>query len=197
MTLTQTCSLLTLDRAITQSAGRLNRPKTAEQLDKLRSGEILMDYHVASGRDAAVQVNIMLNRSRRDIWQQLSDYNNWPTLLPNIVTSSVIDDSYPKRIRQAAGFQMFGFVPQVHIELLVREQAEYEIVFEGVSGSFKAFQAVLTLQECEEGVLLTYSVTAELLWPMPKLAIEQGILKILPRNLKTLRAQLRQQPQAA
>ncbi|MGK7909977.1 MAG: SRPBCC family protein [Synechococcus sp.] len=197
MTLTQTCSLLTLERALVKPSGGLNRPKTAEQLNKLRSGEILMDYHVVSGREAKVQVNVMLNRSRRDIWQQLTDYDSWPALLPNIVASTAIDDSYPKRIRQAAGFQMFGFVPQVHIELLVREQAEHEIVFEGVSGSFNAFQAVLTLQECEEGVLLTYSVTAELLWPMPKVAIEQGILKILPRNLKHLRAQLREQPQAA
>lgn len=149
-----------------------------------------MDYHVASNHEAKVQVNIILNRSRREIWQQLTDYDNWTELLPNIVASAAIGEGYPKRIRQAAGFQMFGFVPQVQIEMLVREQPEREIVFEGVSGSFKAFQAELALQECEEGVLLTYSVSAELLWPMPKMAIEQGILKILPRNLKRLRAQL-------
>ncbi len=196
MTLTQTCSLLTLERAIANSVGSWHRPKTAEQLQKLRAGDILMDYHVASNHDAKVQVNIMLNRSRREIWQQLTDYDNWPELLPNIVASAAIGEGYPKRIRQAAGFQMFGFVPQVQFELLVREQPEREIVFEGVSGSFKAFQAELTLQECEEGVLLTYSVSAELLWPMPKMAIEQGILKILPRNLKHLRAQLGVKSQA-
>ena len=197
MTSTQTCSLLTLERAITIPVGGWAPPKTGAQLSKLRSGEILMDYHVASGREAKVQVNLMLNRSRREVWQQLTNYENWTALLPNIVTSAEIGEGYPKRIRQAAGFQMFGLVPQVQIELLVREQPEREIVFEGVSGSFKAFQSVLTLQECKEGVLLTYSVTAELLLPMPKVAIEQGILKILPRNLKHLRDQLRGRPQAA
>ena len=197
MTPTQTCSLLTLEHAISNPVGGLNLPKTPQQLDQLRSGEILMDYHVASAREARVQVNVMLNRSLQQIWQKLTDYKNWPALLPNIVASSVINDAYPKRLRQSAGFQMLGLVPQVQIELLVREQAEREIVFEGVSGSFKAFQATLTLQECEEGILLTYAVTAELHWPMPKLAIEQGIVQILPRNLKHLRAQLREQPQVA
>ena len=187
---------LSLKQAIDIRVSPLKRVRTPQQLNQLHSGEILLDYDIVSGRVARVQVEMLLNRSRQQIWQQLSNYENWPSFLPNIVSTSVIDNGYPKRIQQAAGFQIFGLVPHVKVELLVREQPAEEIVFEGISGSFKSFQAALTLQDCEGGVFLRYFVAAELLWPMPKSAIEQGIVKILPNNLKALRAQLRQ-PEAA
>ena len=195
MNLIETRNILSLEQALSERTVFLKGTRTSQQLPKLlpklRTGEILLDYEILSNSEALVQVQMLLNRSHHWVWNQLSTYENWTELLPNIVASSVVDGGYPKRIRQAAGFQLLGLVPQVQLEMLVRERDRREILFEGVSGSFKAFQAAMTLQDCHEGVLLTYFVEAKLLLPMPKVAIEQGILKILPQNLKALRAKLR------
>lgn len=200
MNLTKTSNVLSLEEALCKPKEFLKGTRTSQRLPKLlpklRAGEILLDYEILSDSEAIVQVQMLLNRSRHWVWKQLSNYDNWTELLPNVVSSTVVERGYPLRIRQAAGFQLFGLVPQVQVELLVRERNQREILFEGVSGSFKAFQAEMALQDCQEGVLLTYSVEAELLWPMPKLVIEQGILQTLSHNLKALRAKLRA-PKAA
>ena len=166
------------------------------RIAKLRSGQVLLDYHILSNRQAQVQVDMYLQQPRDRIWQQVTDYASWPQLLPHILHSERLPQTCEDIIylRQAAGFDAGLIKPQVEIVLQVREWGDRAVRFQLERGSFSAFTANLSVRDCEWGTFLRYEVEAELCWPVPRVAIEQGIRHALPHNLKAFRDRLQSLP---
>jgi hypothetical protein len=92
-----------------------------------------------------------------------------------------------KRLYQAANKAFLLFTAQVEVYLKVLETQNQRIQFYLESGSFQDFSADLQLQTCGEGTVLTYSVQATPLIPVPGIFIEQAIQMDLPANLKQMR----------
>ena len=62
-----------------------------------------------------------------------------------------------------------------------------KIQFRFERGTFSDFAADLTLEDYGAGTLITYSVKATPLIPVPSFLIEQAIRYDLPGNMKTMR----------
>lgn len=162
---------------------------TQSRCQSLQQGRILIQTSIASERQASVVAQLYLPCSRSYGWEQITTYNNWPTLLPNILHSScqVTADPRVKLLHQAAGFNLMLFSPKVDICLKVHEYPCQQIQFELVQGSFDAFEATLDFSDYHQGTLLQYQVRACLSFPVPIPIIEHGIQIALPANLKSLR----------
>jgi hypothetical protein len=76
---------------------------------------------------------------------------------------------------------------QVEIYLKVYETSQRSIQFRLEKGTFRDFGADLTLQDWQQGTLLTYTVQATPLIPVPSFLIEQGMRQDLPGNMETMR----------
>ena len=94
------------------------------------------------------------------------------------------------RLYQAARKTFFLLSVDVEIFLRVSERFQESIKFSLERGSFSDFSADLTLQDCGEGTILTYSVAATPLIPMPSIFIQEAIRADLPGNMKHMRQAL-------
>ncbi len=173
--------------------GLLKSPSPAvtqqDPYHQLVDGHIILDTHIDSDRRAAVTARLYIPCSKDHVWHQVTTYSNWPQLLPSILTSTaqgpMVDGSY--LLFQSGGIPYLPLSPRVDIELKVQEDPGRRVQFELIRGDFEQFKATITLHDFENGTLLSYRVQACLTFSVPKSFIEQGILLVLPANLKALR----------
>ena len=167
---------------------------TQQQEDSLLKGEVLIST-TAVGEGAAVTATMYVPMARQQTWQQLTDYSKWVHYFPDIVQSQVLDvkrrtKTHPatRRLYQVARKAFMMFSAQVEIYLQVIETLHQKIQFRFEQGTFSDFAADLTLEDYGQGTLLTYSVKATPLIPVPQFLIEQAIRHDLPGNMKTMRS---------
>lgn len=163
----------------------------------LLQGEILLKTKPHTAWGAAVSAEMYVPLQRQNVWQQLTDYPRWVEFFPDITQSKVLsstvstgDSTALKRIYQAASKTFLFLTAQVEIYLQVIETAEQQIQFQFESGSFADFSAHLSLKDCVKGTLVTYSVAATPLIPIPSLFIQQAINLDLPANMRQMRKAL-------
>lgn len=168
------------------------------QRRSLMNGEILLKTRSYTAWGGAVTAQIYLPVSPTQVWQQLTDYPRWTLFFPDITRSEVVHNGVGgssatalkrqvKRIYQKASKAFLFLTAQVEIHLKVLETQQQRIQFYLESGSFHDFSADLQLQACEDGTILTYSVQATPMIPIPGMFIEQAIQFDLPTNLKQMR----------
>lgn len=189
-----------LDRGPVMSAlsSAVHQPLTPlppRQIVDLLQGEILLDVRSHTSWGGAVTATMYLPRVRSHIWSQLTHYSRWVRFFPDIVKSEVLEHAsqtaeQSHRLYQAARKTFFLISIDVEIFLRVSEQFQEQIKFSLERGSFRDFSADLTLQDCGEGTLLTYSVAATPLIPMPSIFIQEAIRADLPGNMKHMRQAL-------
>lgn len=166
---------------------------------RLLQGEIVLQTRPHSAWGGAVTAQMYLPLERSQVWQKLIDYPSWVQYFPSLKQSQVLavqEDvrhgaarSY-KRLYQAAGKTFLFFTAQVEIYLKAIETVHplrHQLQFQLEAGSFKDFAALLKLQDCEAGTLLTYSVQATPALPIPTQVIQEGIRLDLPTNLRSMR----------
>lgn len=171
-----------------------------EQIDgeSLLRGEVLLKTWAHSAWGAGVTAQIYLPLPRSLTWQKLADYPCWVQYFPDITQSEVLQsnaveaDSMAlrqprKRLYQAASKAFLFFNARVEIYLQVFEVLHRQIQFRLEGGSFADFSADLKLQDYEAGTLLTYTVQAAPLLPVPSLFLQQAIHLDFPHNLKQMR----------
>jgi Polyketide cyclase / dehydrase and lipid transport len=167
-------------------------PEASDVL-KLLQGEILLkpkaDYSASGG---AVTAQMYLPSSRSHVWKNLTDYTRWVQYFPDIVQSEVLESDPQRphrghRLYQAARKNFLMFTAQVDIHLRVFENLQRQIRFRMERGSFNDFSAELTLDDYGSGTVLTYSVEATPLIPVPSLFIEQAMRFDLPGNMRQMR----------
>lgn len=181
-----------LQNALTQSGDRRTGPRVAEREALLR-GEVLTQTrpHAAGGAAVTARMYVPLGRSR--VWCGLTDYSRWVQYFPALTHSQVLDRGTSlarrgkRRLYQAAGYAFLCFSARVEVYLTAIETVHRRIQFHFERGNFHDFAAELTLDDCESGTLLTYSVKATPNLPVPSPLLQQGMELAFPDNLRRMR----------
>jgi Polyketide cyclase / dehydrase and lipid transport len=161
-------------------------------LSALLQGDILLSTRPHSAFGGAVTARMYLPMMRSQIWTQLTNYANWVNFFPDIIHSEVLEHNLEMphrghRLYQAAQKTFLMFTAQVDIYLRVFENMQRQIRFRMERGSFNDFTARITLDDCGDGTVLTYSVEATPTIPVPSLLIEQAMRQDLPGNMRQMR----------
>jgi Polyketide cyclase / dehydrase and lipid transport len=172
----------------------LSRAFAAQESDylKLLQGDILLKTRAYSALGGAVTAQMYLPVGRSQVWANLTDYTRWVQYFPDITQSEILESDPQRphrghRLYQAARKNFLMFTAQVEIHLRVFENLQRQIRFRMERGSFNDFSAEMTLEDYGEGTVLTYSVEATPLVPVPSLFIEQAMRHDLPGNMRQMR----------
>lgn len=158
-----------------------------DKQELLMQGEILVQSYAHNAWGGAVTASMYLPLVRSHVWQQLTDYPRWVQYFPDVTTSVVLQRGEVKRLYQAAQKAFLFFTAQVDIYLNVVEELGQRIQFRLEKGSFHDFNANLELQDCGDGTVLTYTVQATPLIPIPSIFIQQAMNFELPANMRKMR----------
>jgi hypothetical protein len=161
----------------------------------LLQGNILISTSSHTAWGAAVTASMYLPLERLQVWQQLTNYSRWVQYFPDLTQSHVLDMATVqqnslqkmKRLYQAASKAFLFLNIQVEIYLKVYETLHQQIKFCLEKGSFQDFSADLNLQDWQTGTILTYSVQATPLIPVPSPFIQQAMHMDLPNNMRQMR----------
>jgi Polyketide cyclase / dehydrase and lipid transport len=164
----------------------------------LLQGEILLTTRAYSAWGGAVTAQLYLPLTPDQVWQQLTDYPRWTQYFPDVTHSQILHPGIHasnsaalkrqvKRLYQRASKAFLVFTAQVEVYLKVLETQQQRVQFYLESGHFSDFFADLSLEACENGTLLTYSVQATPTIPVPGILLEQAIRLDLPSNLRQMR----------
>ncbi|MFE1748381.1 SRPBCC family protein [Coleofasciculus sp. H7-2] len=164
----------------------------------LLQGEILIETQMRSTWGGAVTAQMYLPIERSRVWQQVTDYPRWVQYFPDVIHSEVLHPNVslpvglPEARRDKCVYQVatktFLFLSlQVEAYLRVSEIVQQQIHFRLEKGTFTDFCADLSLQDYENGTLLTYTVKATPNIPVPSIFIEQAMQLELPVNMRTMR----------
>ncbi|HAZ44885.1 MAG TPA: cyclase [Cyanobacteria bacterium UBA11369] len=158
----------------------------------LLRGEILLQTRSHSAWGGACTASMYLPIARSHAWQQLTDYSRWVHYFPDVIKSEELHPvdslaSGGKRLYQMARKAFLMFTAEVEIYLRVIEVVQQQIQFRMEKGSFVDFSADLKLQDCGSGTLLTYTVAATPLIPIPSMFIQQAMHMDLPANMQKMR----------
>lgn len=169
-----------------------NTPWNQHQQAALLQGEILLQTRSHSAWGGACTANMYLPIERSLAWQQLTDYPRWVHYFPDVIKSEVLHrgdglTQSGKRLYQMGRKAFLMFTAEVEIYLKVFEVVQQQIQFRMEKGSFVDFAADLKLQDCGKGTLLTYTVAATPLIPIPSMFIQQAMNLDLPANLRRMR----------
>ena len=165
----------------------------------LLNGEVLIETHPHTATGAAVTAQMYVPVVRSQLWEYLTDYSRWVHYFPHITDSRVLGQvkeqvrdkanahRVTRRLYQAARKAFVIFTAQVEIYLHVIETLQQSIQFRLERGTFSDFTADLTLEDFQQGTLLTYSVRATPTIPVPGFLLETAMRNELPGNLRTKR----------
>jgi hypothetical protein len=164
----------------------------------LLQGEILIETQMRSTWGGAVTAQMYLPIERSRVWQQVTDYPRWVQYFPDVIHSEILHPSVSlpvglpegtssKCVYQVATKTFLFLTIQVEAYLRVSEIVQQQIHFRLEKGTFTDFCADLSLQDYENGTLLTYTVKATPNIPVPSIFIEQAMQLELPVNMRTMR----------
>ncbi|MBE9031771.1 SRPBCC family protein [filamentous cyanobacterium LEGE 11480] len=175
-------------------------PKIASSvnLPALLNGDVLLETHAHSAWGGAVTAQIYLPLDPQQVWQKLTDYGRWTQYFPDVTHSEILHHGIStaggatikkqvKRLYQAASKAFLMLTAKVEVHLKVLETHHQRIQFFFESGSFNEFSADLQLKPHGDGTILSYSVQATPMIPVPSLFIQQAMQMDLPSNLRQMR----------
>lgn len=182
----------------------LDTTLTDYEMQRLLTGHILVHPKPCkSNRGGGVTARMCLPLEREVVWSQLTNYPRWVEYFPDLIRSEMLSTvagstTTSRRLYQVARKSFLMFSAQVEIYLQVfesmRDPTAYHIRFCMEKGSFRDFSADLKLQNYGSGTLLTYSVQATPLVPMPATLIQEAIRLDLPSNMQQMRQVLCDRP---
>lgn len=157
----------------------------------LQKGEILVTPKPSHQGGGAI-ARMYLPRSRYYYWEQLTNYPRWREYFPDLTRSELLPASASapttsKRLYQVGTKNFILLSIQVEIYLKVIEVPQQQIQFRLEKGSFSSFSADLSLQDWQEGTLLTYAVQAVPTIPIPQMFLQQALQLELPANMRQMR----------
>ncbi|NEQ43033.1 MAG: cyclase [Leptolyngbya sp. SIOISBB] len=168
--------------------GRQARSQSGQEVAALRRGRVLVETTAHGMMGGAVNAKMYVQASRSDLWAQLTQYSRWTEFFPNISRSEVrASHGDVHQLYQVGRKAFLAIAAEVEIYLKVYEDAYYSLQFRLEKGTFRDFAADLTLQDWQNGTLLTYAVQATPLIPVPSFLIEQGMRQDLPGNMEHMR----------
>ncbi|MEM1392312.1 MAG: SRPBCC family protein [Cyanobacteria bacterium P01_D01_bin.116] len=150
-------------------------------------GEIFVETQSHNAWGGCVSAKMYLPLVRSQVWQQITDYPRWVQYFPDITKSEIIHKGEVKRLYQAAQKAFMFFTAQVDIYLNVVEDFGHKVQFKLDKGTFHDFSADIDLKDYGNGTLLTYSVKATPIIPIPSMFIQQAMNFELPANMRKMR----------
>ncbi|NJL80243.1 MAG: cyclase [Richelia sp. RM2_1_2] len=153
----------------------------------LLNGEILVETRSHNAWGGCVSAKMYLPLIRSQVWQHITDYPRWVQYFPDITKSEIIHKGEVKRLYQAAQKAFMMFTAKVDIYLNVVEDFGNKVQFKLDKGTFHDFSADIKLQDYGNGTLLTYSVEATPIIPIPSMFIQQAMNFELPANMRKMR----------
>ncbi len=164
-------------------------------LIKLHQGEVLLKTRPHTFCGGSLEARILLPLGRSQVWETLTHYPRWVSLLPDVTQSRVLEENSKqphlgKRLFQAAEKSFLFITAQVHVYLKVFELEQQHIRFQLERGSFTDFTADIHLSDLQDGTLLSYTVSATPSIPVPSFVVEQAMKMDLPNNLRYLRTMI-------
>ncbi|MEO1347390.1 MAG: SRPBCC family protein [Cyanobacteria bacterium J06635_15] len=182
--------MLSLDKPRVENFQPHSMTQATQQVALLR-GDILVGTNTYRPGGGAVTAQMYLPLARSQAWGQLTDYSRWVQFFPDVIQSKVLEagssGDQGKRLYQLARKTFLMLTAQAEIYLRVFEKLHQQIQFRFERGAFSDFAADLTLQDYHNGTLLTYSVQATPLIPVPGFLIEQVLRQDLPGNMARMR----------
>ncbi len=164
------------------------RSHTTTDTTALLQGRVLVETRPHGFAGGAVTAKLYLPAKCADLWPQVTTYSRWVEFFPNITRSEVLaSGNHVHRLYQVGCKAFLAIAAQVEIYLKVYEHAQRSIQFRLEKGTFHDFGADLTLQDWQDGTLMTYTVQATPLIPVPGFLVEQGMRQDLPDNLANMR----------
>ncbi|MEM9505615.1 MAG: SRPBCC family protein [Cyanobacteria bacterium P01_E01_bin.43] len=168
-----------------------SRSHSNQEVAALHRGRIFVETSPHGMTGGAVTAKMYVKAARADIWAQLTHYPRWTEFFPNITRSEVLTSHQNShRLYQVGRKAFLAIAAEVEIYLKVYEDAFHSIQFRLEKGTFRDFGADLTLQDWQNGTLLTYTVQATPLIPVPSFLVEQGMRQDLPSNMEHMRRAL-------
>ncbi|MEM6839005.1 MAG: SRPBCC family protein [Cyanobacteria bacterium P01_C01_bin.120] len=168
--------------------GSQTRSHSEREVKALQQGRVLIETSPHGLMGGAVTAKMYVKALRANIWAQLTQYSRWVEFFPNISRSEVrASNAGAHRLYQVGRKTFLAIAAEVEIYLTVYEDPYHSLRFRLEKGTFKDFGADLTLQDWQKGTLLTYSVQATPLIPVPSFLIEQGMRQDLPGNMEHMR----------
>ncbi len=164
-----------------------DKPGSQDKQTALLQGEILVETRSHNAWGGCVSAKMYLPLVRSQVWQHITDYPRWVQYFPDITKSEIIHKGDVKRLYQAAQKAFMFFTAKVDIYLNVVEDFGHKIQFKLDKGTFHDFSADINLQDCGSGTLLTYSVQATPIIPIPSTFIQQAMNFELPANMRKMR----------
>ncbi len=154
----------------------------------LIQGEILVETRSHTAWGGAVTAWMYVPLVRSQVFSQLTDYSRWVQYFPDVTKSEVLQRrGEVKRLYQAAQKAFLFFSAQVEVYLNVVEELGQRIQFRLEKGTFHDFSADLKLQDYGDGTLLSYTVQATPVIPIPSIFIQQAMNFELPANMRKMR----------
>lgn len=163
----------------------------SNQIALLR-GDVLTTPKTHPQEPAWVMAQMYVPIPRPHIWPQVTNYRRWTQFFPNITHSEVLETVRTashryRRLHQVGRKGFMLLTAEVEVYLRVFETACDRIQFRLEQGTFSHFAADLSLQDMQEGTLMTYAVQAAPTIPVPTFLIEQGMKTDLPGNMRQMR----------
>lgn len=121
------------------------------------------------GNTKTVNARILIQAPPALVWDMLTDYPGWASIMPWYDKSRVLSVSGSSTLMDVA-LRMGGFLPTYKYRVRAREnKASYQVNITRLSGDFKSLTASykLTPQNQGEATLLTYQLNIDTGFSMP------------------------------
>ncbi len=122
----------------------------------------------------SVRGELTLPVSMGRLWEVLTDYDHLADFIPNLQHSEVLRrDKHSLLLRQEGKIWLPFYRRKVEAVFKVQEVPPKAILFEAVEGDFLLYKGSWEMEKQEEGTKVTYQVTAEPNFWMPRWVINE------------------------
>jgi ribosome-associated toxin RatA of RatAB toxin-antitoxin module len=143
-------SLVTLGSGLSRSAlaaepGLFN--SAVDQLPASARATLRSGNAVVSGDQGRYVARILVTANRDAVWSVLTDYNNFPKFLPNIISTKIIETKgNQKVVEQVDSRQVFLFTITSRVRLAITESDRQKVEFRQVDGDLQSINGYWQLE---------------------------------------------------
>lgn len=178
--------------------GGVSSPQSLATGDRsaLEQGQVLVTTRSYGFTGGQAQARLLYRLSPEHLWPQVIDYPRWVTYFPDLVSSAAIAPT-PQgqpRIYQVGRKSVLGLDFSMELHLRVKFPAPHRVEFTLERGTLADFNASFALTPWPGGTLLTFTLAAVPLLPLPSIVVEHSLQRELPFNLEQMRRVVGGQP---
>lgn len=134
-----------------------NLIKQEKQQINLKEGEVFV-----TGDQGKYTGKLLIKAPVKTVWSVLTDYNNFKTFLPNVVSSKLITNNGNKKVfEQVNLIQALFFSKEIRFRIAATENYPQQIAFTEVGGEVKLLEGSWKLKVISNQVLIEHQVNID------------------------------------